>query len=290
MNNTLEIKNLTKNYGDFQLDNISFNLEKGYIMGLIGPNGAGKTTIIKSIMNLIMKDSGQINVFGMDHQKHEIEIKKRIGFVYDTPNYYQHLTLKRLKNVIAPFYKGWNETTFLKLVTRFELPLNKVLKKFSKGMAMKASIAIALSHDADFIIMDEPTSGLDPIVRREMLDLLRELIEDENKSVLFSSHVTTDIEQVADYITYVMSGRIIFSETKDEIFEKHSLIKGDNDLLDHETKKSLVAVKSGEFGFEALSENINTTREVFGNEVIYDKPTLEDIMYYNNIKIKNTLK
>ena len=164
MSNTLEISNLSKDYGDFRLDDISFSLPTGYIMGLIGPNGAGKTTIIKIIMNLIMKEQGEVKIFGKDHRKYEVENKKRIGFVYDTPNYYEHLSLKQLKNTIAPFYETWDESVFIDLVDRFELPLNKALKKFSKGMAMKGSIAIALSHHADFIIMDEPTSGLDPVV------------------------------------------------------------------------------------------------------------------------------
>ena len=173
MSNTLEISNLCKDYGDFRLDNVSFSLPTGYIMGLIGPNGAGKTTIIKTIMNLIIKQSGEIKIFGKDHRKYEVEVKKRIGFVYDTPNYYQHLNLKQLKNTIAPFYEKWDEAAFNNLIDHFNLPLNKTIKKFSKGMAMKSSIAIALSHHADFIITDEPTSGLDPVVRRELLDFLR---------------------------------------------------------------------------------------------------------------------
>jgi len=284
MNNTLEIKNLSKNYGDFQLDDISFSLPTGYIMGIIGPNGAGKTTIIKIIMNLVMKDHGEVKIFGKDHRTHEIEVKKRIGFVYDTPNYYEHLNLKQLKNTISPFYENWDEAAFTDLVDRFNLPLTKNLKKFSKGMAMKSSIAIALSHHADFIIMDEPTSGLDPVVRRELLEFLRELMEDENKSILFSSHITTDIEQVADYITYVHEGKIVFSETKDDIFEQYAIVKGGNDLLNDETSKSFVAIRSSDFGFEALTNNVGTTRKLFENNAIYEKASLEDIMFFNNLK------
>lgn len=286
MNNTLEISNLSKDYGDFRLDNVSFSLPTGYVMGLIGPNGAGKTTIIKIIMNLVMKNGGEIKVFGKDHHAHEVEVKKRIGFVYDTPNYYEHLSLKRLKSVIAPFYENWDEAVFNDLVGRFDLPLNKPLKKFSKGMSMKSSIAIALSHHADFIIMDEPTSGLDPVVRREMLDFLRELMQDENKSILFSSHITTDIEQVADYITYVHHGKIVFSKTKDEIQEQYAMVKGGNELLDHETKESFVAVRKGDFGFEGLTSDVDTAKKVFGDKAIYDRASLEDIMFFNNLKSK----
>ena len=286
MSNTLEISNLCKDYGDFRLDNVSFSLPTGYIMGLIGPNGAGKTTIIKTIMNLIMKQSGEIKIFGKDHRKYEVEVKKRIGFVYDTPNYYQHLNLKQLKNTIAPFYENWDEAAFNNLVDHFNLPLNKTIKKFSKGMAMKSSIAIALSHHADFIIMDEPTSGLDPVVRRELLDFLRELMQDENKSILFSSHITTDIEQVADYITYVQDGKIIFSKTKDEVFEQYAIVKGGNDLLDNETRKSFVGIRTGEFGFEGLTIDVGESKKVFGKNAIYDKANLEDIMFFTNLKSK----
>ncbi len=286
MTNTLEISNLCKDYGDFRLDNVSFSLPTGYIMGLIGPNGAGKTTIIKTIMNLIMKQSGEIKIFGKDHRKYEVDVKRRIGFVYDTPNYYEHLNLKQLKNTIAPFYENWDESVFNDLINRFNLPLNKKLKKFSKGMTMKGSIAIALSHHADFIIMDEPTSGLDPVVRRELLDFLRELMQDENKSILFSSHITTDIEQVADYITYVQDGKVIFSKTKDEVFEQYALVKGGNDLLDNETKKSFVSIRTGEFGFEGLTKVVSESKKVFGKNAIYDKASLEEIMFFTNLRSK----
>ena len=281
MSNTLEISNLSKNYGDFRLDDVSFSLPTGYIMGLIGPNGSGKTTMIKIVMNLIMKDRGEVKIFGKDHRRHEVEVKKRIGFVYDNPIFYDHLSLKGLKNIIAPFYPIWDDKTFKDLTDRFELPLNKALRKFSKGMAMKASIAIALSHHADFIIMDEPTSGLDPVVRRELLEFMRELMQDENKSILFSSHITSDIEQVADYITYILDGKIVFSKTKDQVFEQHALVKGGNDLLNEETKKSFVAVRTSEFGFEGLSTDIEASRRLFGEQAIYDRASLEDIMFFN---------
>ena len=176
MNNVLEIRNLCKAYDDFRLQNVSFDLPEGYILGLIGPNGAGKTTIIKLIMHLIMKDNGSIKIFGKDHIESEVEVKSRIGFVYDTPNYYDHLNLKQMRNIIAPFYKNWDETVFRDLVDKFQLPLKKSIRKFSRGMVMKAAIAMALSHHADFIIMDEPTSGLDPVFRRELLDLLHNLL------------------------------------------------------------------------------------------------------------------
>jgi ABC-2 type transport system ATP-binding protein len=289
MSNILEVSGVSKDYGDFRLDDVSFSLPTGYIMGLIGPNGAGKTTIIKMIMNLVMKEGGEIKIFNKDHQKFEVEIKKRIGFVYDTPTHYEHLNLKQFKNTVAPFYENWDETAFKDLVDRFKIPLNKKLKKFSKGMAMKSSIAIALSHNADFIIMDEPTSSLDPVVRRELLDYLRELMQDENKSILFSSHITTDIEQVADFITYVHDGKVIFSKTKDDVFEQFVIVKGGNDLLDDETRKSFVGVRSGAFGFEGLTRDRALSERIFQKKVVYEKASLEDIMFYTNLELKKSL-
>ena len=287
MENVLEINNLRKDYGDFCLRDVSFTLPQGYIMGLIGPNGAGKTTIIKLIMNLIMKQNGSIRIFGRDHIEHEVEVKSRIGFVYDNPNYYEHLNLRQVKNIIGPFYKDWDEKVFMNLVDKFELPLKKNMRKFSHGMVMKSAIAIALSHHADFIIMDEPTSGLDPIFRRELLDLLYELLQSEKKSILFSTHITSDIERIADYITFILNGQIVFSKSKDEVMESYAVIKGGNDLLDEETKKHFRGIRKNEFGFEGLTADINNTKKIFGNKIVVEKATLEDIMYFNNLKSDN---
>ncbi|EET84215.1 ABC transporter related protein [Clostridium carboxidivorans P7] len=185
MSNILEIKNLRKEYKGFTLDNINFNLPKGFIMGFIGPNGAGKSTTIKLIMNLIKKNSGEIKIFGLDNIKNEKDIKQKIGFVYDENYFYEELTLTEMKNLIAPFYKNWNNAAFNKYMSDFNLPEKKKVKELSKGMKMKFSLAIALSHKAELIIMDEPTSGLDPIFRSEMLDILYSIIQDENKGILF---------------------------------------------------------------------------------------------------------
>lgn len=284
MENVLEIQNLRKNYDDFTLKDVSFSLPEGYVMGLIGPNGAGKTTIIKLIMNLIMKNGGNIKIFGKNHTEHEVEIKSRIGFVYDTPNYYEHLNLKQIKNIIAPFYSNWDEPVFVSLVDKFDLPLKKTIRKFSRGMVMKAAIAIALSHHADLIIMDEPTSGLDPVFRRELLDLLYELLQNEKKSILFSTHITSDLERIADYITLILDGEIIFSRSKDEIFENYAIVKGGNELLNEETKRYLKGIRTGEFGFESLTDNISEARKKFGPDIVIDRASLEDIMYYSNLR------
>ena len=234
MNNILEISNLCKNYKDFSLKNVNISLERGYIMGFIGPNGAGKSTTIKLIMNLIKKDSGSIKVFNMDHEKHEIEIKEKIGFVYDENYYYEELTVQEMKNIIRPFYHQWDDDAFQKYVKDFQLPLKKLIKHLSKGMRMKFSLAIALSHHAELLIMDEPTSGLDPLVRSELLDILQSLLEDENKSVFFSTHITSDLDKVADYITLIHDGEILLSQAKDELIEEYCVVKGDKEILDTE--------------------------------------------------------
>lgn len=284
MNNVLEIKNLRKNYGDFLLDDVSFALPEGFIMGLIGPNGAGKTTIIKLIMNLIIRNDGDIRIFGKDNLEHEVDVKSKIGFVYDNPNYYEHLNLKQMKKIIRPFYKEWDDDVFARLVEQFELPLKKTLKKFSRGMLMKAAIALALSHHADFIIMDEPTSGLDPVFRRELLDLIYELIQKEKKSILFSTHITSDLERIADYITFVNHGKVVFSKTKDEVFENYALVKGGNNLLNEETRTWFAGIRKSDFGFEALTPEVQTIRKIFGSDVVVEKASLEDIMYYSNLR------
>ncbi|WP_461613648.1 ABC transporter ATP-binding protein [Clostridium sp. Marseille-QA1073] len=281
MEKILEIKDISKKYNDFALDNVSFNLDRGYVMGFIGPNGAGKSTTIKLIMNLIRKDSGYIKVFGLDSVKDEKEIKERIGFVYDNSYFYEELTCESMKKIIAPFYKRWDEKLYKKYMDEFSLPRDKKIKELSKGMRMKYSIILALSHNAELIIMDEPTSGLDPVVRAEILDIFRDIIQDENKSLIFSSHITMDLEKIADYITFINNGKIVFSEEKDSIIESYGIVKGDNDLLDRDIEKEFIGVKKNKFGFEALTSNKEKTKKIFGNKVIIERPTIDDIMVYN---------
>ena len=287
MQNVLEIQEIRKEYEDFTLNNVSFSLPEGYIMGLIGPNGAGKTTVIKMIMNLIRKNSGDIKIFGKRMDDAEVEIKSRIGFVYDNPNYYVHLNLKQMKNIIAPFYSNWDEAVFNSLVDKFDLPLKKVFKKFSRGMIMKASIAIALSHHADLIIMDEPTSGLDPVFRRELLDLLYELLQNEKKSILFSTHITSDLEKIADYITFLLKGEMIFSQPKDEVLQEYAIVKGELGLLNEKTRNFFRGIRTTEIGFEALTNNVQEAKSKFGENIVIEKANLDDIIYFNTLRNNN---
>jgi ABC-2 type transport system ATP-binding protein len=280
LSNILEIKDLNKSYKGFSIKNLNFSLEKGYITGFIGPNGAGKSTTIKLIMNLIKRDSGSINIFGQDNIKHEKEIKSKIGFVYDENFYYEDLNIIEMKNIIAPFYKNWNNKTFNNYISDFNLPTNKKIKDFSKGMKMKFSLAIALSHDAQLIIMDEPTAGLDPVFRSELLDILYNIIQDENISIFFSTHITTDLEKIADFITFINNGEIVFSDTKDTILANHAIIKGNKELLDADTRKEFISIKENKYGFEGLTNNITSVNQLFGKNIIIEPASLEDIMVY----------
>lgn len=283
----LEIKNLKKEFKDFSLKGINLTLEKGYIMGFIGPNGAGKSTTIKLIMNLLKKDSGEIKLFGKDNIKYEQEVKNKIGFVFDENYFYEELTITEMKNVIAPFYKNWDDKAFGKYIKDFELSPKMKIKQLSKGMKMKFSLAIAMSHHADLLIMDEPTSGLDPIIRSELLDVLSFLIQDENKGIFFSTHITSDLDKVADYVSLINKGEIVLSATKDDILDNYGLVKGANELLDKDIKKNFVGINQNRFSFEALAADKKAVKKLFGDKVMIEKPTLEDVMLHFTRRAQN---
>jgi len=209
-----------------------------------------------------------------------VAVKSQIGFVHDTPYFYEYLSLKQLKATVAPFYRDWADDVFFKLMKEFDLPCHKAFRKLSRGMKMKFAIALALSHNADFIILDEPTSGLDPVFRRELLAKLTELIQDERKSVLFSTHITSDLERIADYITFIHNGELVFSSARDEILDNWCLVKGPNDLLDEENKKYFRGYRKRDFGFEAISPDAEEAKRRFGQRVVIEKASLEDILFF----------
>lgn len=280
MESVIELQHIQKSFKGFQIKDLSINVKKGYVTGFIGGNGAGKSTTIKMIMNLLQQDSGTISIFGKSYKKHEKEIKERIGFVYDENIFYENITLNDMKRIIKPAYKNWDDKAFQQYIEQFELPLNKNMKTFSKGMKMKASLAIALAHHAELIIMDEPTSGLDPIFRRELLNILHELMQDEEKTIFFSTHITTDLDRIADYITFIHQGEHIFTKEFYKIEEDYAVVKGTLDLLDRETEQEFVSIRKTNSGFEALANEKHRIKTIFGDTVVVEKPTLEDIMYY----------
>ncbi|WP_312130326.1 ABC transporter ATP-binding protein [Lysinibacillus capsici] len=280
MENVVELKNVTKRFKGFSVNHINLQVKRGFVTGFIGANGAGKSTTIKTMMNLLRPDAGEVKLFGLDYKTHEKEIKQRIGFVYDGNIFFEGLNLKDIKRIVAPAYKRWDDTLFYQYVEQFELPLNKAIKTFSKGMQMKASLAIALSHHAELIIMDEPTAGLDPIFRRELLDLLQELMVDGNRTIFFSTHITTDLDRIADYIAFIQKGELVFNQSIHDVAENYALVKGELNLLDRDTEKAFVHVHRASTGFEALTDNIKATKNIFGDTVIIERASLEDIMYY----------
>ncbi len=280
MENVIELQHVDKSFDGFKLRDFSLNVKKGFVTGFIGGNGVGKSTTIKLIMNLLQPDNGTVKIFGMNYKQNEKEIKQRIGFVFDENVFYEHLTLAEMKKIIQPAYKNWDDQLFDRYVRKFELPLNKKIKAFSKGMMMKASLTVALSHHAELIIMDEPTSGLDPIFRREFLDILHYLMEDEEKTIFFSTHITADLDRIADYITFIDKGTHIFTKEANQIEEQYAIVKGEKELLDADTKKEFIAIRKSNHGFEALTANKARIEEVFGGMVVTEKPSLEDIMFY----------
>jgi ABC-2 type transport system ATP-binding protein len=276
----LEVRGLTKNYNGFRLTDVSFSLPSGYVMGLIGPNGAGKTTVIKLILNLLRRDGGEIRVFGLDNLAREVGVKSRIGFVHDTPYFYERLRLTTIKGTVAPFYRDWDEPLFRRLLREFDLPPRRTLARLSRGMKMKFALALALSHKADLILLDEPTSGLDPVFRRELLARLRDLMQDEKKSVLFSTHITSDLERIADYITFLHRGRVVFSASRDEVLDRWAVVNGGRDLLTAKVRPFFQGIRETEFGFEGLTSDRAEARRRFGDRAVVEPASLEDIMFY----------
>ncbi|PAE06558.1 sodium ABC transporter ATP-binding protein [Terribacillus saccharophilus] len=280
MENVVEFNNVTKKFKDFSVKNINLQVKRGFVHGFIGANGAGKSTMIKMIMNLLRPDTGEVSVFGMDYKTHEKAIKERIGFVYDGNVFFENLNLKDIKRIVAPAYKHWDDALFSQYVEQFELPLNKSIKKFSKGMQMKASLAIALSHHAELIIMDEPTAGLDPIFRRELLGVLQELMLDGYRTIFFSTHITTDLNRIADYIAFINRGELVFNNSIHDITENYALVKGRTELLDRDTEKPFMHISRLSTGFEALTKEVNDVENTFGDSVVIEPATLEDIMFH----------
>lgn len=284
-NYAIEIKNLSKTYLEYKLDNISFNVKRGTIMGFIGQNGAGKSTTIKAILNLIKRESGEVKVLGRDNIADETSIKERIGVVFDDLNFTDTFTIKIIDKIMKNIYKDWSSELFFSYAKKFKLPVNKKVRDFSRGMRMKTSIAIALSHKAELLILDEPTSGLDPVARNEVLDILLDFVVDENHSVLFSSHITGDLERIADYITFIHEGKILFSESKLELFDTHGIIKCTPEQYEKLDKSKILSMRKSTYGIEAMTNDKEEIKRQYSNLVI-DKPLIDDIMVFYTMEEK----
>ncbi|MDO4288612.1 MAG: ABC transporter ATP-binding protein [Eubacterium sp.] len=280
MNYAIEIKNLTKHYKDFSLKDVSFSLPAGSIMGFIGENGAGKTTVIKAILNLIHRDGGSICVLGQDNVAGEGHFKARTGVVLADQSFPPDFSPKDLNAIMKNIYPSWDSALFFDHCARFGLPKDKKIKVFSKGMKMKLFIITALAHRPELLILDEATTGLDPIVRSEILDLFQAFIADEGHSILISSHITSDLEKIADYITFIHQGKILCSETKDDLIEGHGLLKCSAQQFSAlDLGDDLVGLRRFSFGVEALIKDPGPFKRHFPDTIV-DVPTLEDIMLF----------
>ena len=252
MENALEIKGLCKQYTGFALDNISFSLPRGAVMGFIGENGAGKTTTIKAVLNLIRRDAGEIRVLGLDNIRDERAVKERIGVVLEDGCFLNTMNARQVDTLMGKAYQNWNPEQFFGFIRRFGIDENKKIKDYSKGMRMKISIAAALSHGAELLLMDEPTSGLDPVVRDEVLDLFYDFMQDEGHAILLSSHITSDLDKIADYITFIHGGRVALSEPRDELLDTYGVLRCTADQLAALEPRAVRAKRMGAFGCEAL--------------------------------------
>lgn len=275
MLNGIKLTEITKDYGSFKLDKVSMTLPSGYIMGLIGENGAGKTTLIKILLGLIEKDAGEVRVFDRPFDAEDSDIREHIGVVMDECSFPEDMTTTQLDKVMTSCYRTWDREAFARRLDDFDIPKNKKIKTFSKGMKMKLSIAQALSHDSKLLVLDEATAGLDPVVREEVLDILQEFIQDEDRSVLISSHILSDLEKICDYITFIHKGKVLISDSKDSMLERYAIVRCGKENFEAIDKAAIVAVREGMFGMEVLA-----LRDIVNPALITDDASIEDIMVF----------
>ena len=288
INNVIEFRNVVKDYGDFRLDNISLAVPEGSVCGFIGQNGAGKTTAISLLLDLINRDSGEIYLFGEPVDGKHSHLREDVGVVFDEMGFHEFLTAKQINVILKNSYKNWDEETFFDNLKKFSLPSNKPCGAFSRGMRMKLQIATALSHSAKLLVMDEPTSGLDPIVRNEIMQIFREFEMQENHTILLSSHITGDLEKIADEVVFIDGGKIVLKGNKDDILEKHALLKCSNEDAEKISASVVVYAQPGAYGTEMLVNDAEACRRLYPGMVI-EPSTLEEIMIYYVNRAKSGL-
>lgn len=266
--NAIEIKNLTKKYRNFTLDDVSFSVPSGSIMGFIGENGAGKTTTIKLILNALKKDHGTIEVLGLDHINDEKAMKEQIGVVLDESHFHDGLRPMEISKIMKCIYSNWDEPLFIQYLNKFHIATNKNFKEFSRGTKMKFSLAVALSHHPKLLILDEATSGLDPVVRNEILDIFFDFIQDEDHSILISSHITSDLEKIADYITFIHQGKLVLSEATDTLLSTYGLLLCGSADYENIDKTHMLGYRKNAFGYEVLVKNKEDMKKNYPNYTI----------------------
>jgi ABC-2 type transport system ATP-binding protein len=275
INNAIEIQNLTKNYAGFSLGPLNFNIPVGCMVGYIGENGAGKSTTLKAILGLIKPDDGEIKIFDRNIKECTPDLMNRIGVVFDNINIPGEMKVKEVGNLCKLSFDSWEEGTFRSYIKRFGLPSDQRVKRLSRGMRMKLSLSIALSHQAELLILDEATSGLDPVIRDEILDILLDFLQDENHTILISSHILSDLEKAADYIAFLHHGKILFMEEKDALVERYALCSLDNEMIENLDPKSIIGRRKHAFGQDLL-----VVRDLMPANIELFKPSIEDIMVY----------
>lgn len=277
MGSALEIHELTKKYEDFTLDHISFQVPSGSIVGLIGENGAGKTSTINAVLGLIKKDSGEIEILGENADNLSSPVKEEIGVVFDGSNFSEELTPVKLNKVLREVYSSWDQALFSKLLDQMEVPLSKKIKTFSKGMKMKLSIAVALAHHPKLLILDEATSGLDPVMRDDILDMFLDFVQDEEHSILVSSHITSDLEKVADYIVFIHKGKIIFAKSKDELLENYGIIKCGREQFEALDEEDQITYRRLDYEWQVLTADRNRAQKKYPKALVIPA-TIDEIM------------
>ena len=277
MEPALQINGLTKEYPGFKLDHVSFTLPCGTIMGLIEENGAGKSTTINAVLDLIRKDDGNILFWGKELSHNPRQLKEDIGVVFDGINFYETLTPVKVGKISATAYRQWDPAAYKGFLDQFQLPADKEIKTFSKGMKMKLSIAAALSHHPKLLILDEATSGLDPVMRDDILDVFLDFIQDETHSILMSSHITTDLEKVADYITFIHQGKIVFSKPKDELIYNYGILRCGAEDFHRLDPADILAWRKNDYQWDVLVEDKNKAMSRY-RSIVIDNPSIDDIL------------
>ena len=278
MKNAIEVNNLVKKYDDkFKLGELTLKIPSGQIVGLIGENGAGKTTLIKLVLNVINKDSGDIKIFEKDYKAYETEIKQDVGVVLDDMFFPELLTAKDVSLVMKDIYKNWDDNLYYNYLKDFNIPIDKQIKKLSKGMRKKLEIVTAISHKPKLLILDEPTSGLDPVVRNEILDIFLKFIEDDDHTILLSTHITTDLEHIADHIIFIDNGLKILDSSRDEIIDNYGVLKCDLDYFNKIDKEDILKYKKNKYDYQILVSDINKMKRKY-KTCVFDKITLESLM------------
>ena len=273
--NSLEIKNITKEYGNFKLDNISFDLPSGCIMGIIGQNGAGKSTTIKLILDMIEKDHGTVSIFGNDHKQNIQSLKEDIGVVLDDIGLPECLTAKQVGHIMKLTFKQWDEYEYNRMLSTFSIPSEKQFKEFSRGTKTKLAIAIAMSHKAKLLILDEPTNALDPVVRDEVIEMLYDFTRNENHSILISSHIVSDLEKLCDFIVFIHDGKLLLNEEKDELLSRYGIIYCTNEQLKNIPSDAVKYKKETKYGNEVIVE-----RAFMGNDIKVSPVSIEDLFLF----------